>query len=140
LSHQPSKILGARVLVPPSIWLQRVPSTFGDPQPHDLNARLGPARSVAVTSPVRIKSVSDASEEPCDIIIVSVPPSGLRLRKASARYWWPAKMGQSLYPPAWIDISAPPTARQHSCGCEVGTRYAYVRARPYGARSPPCFE
>src|SRR6516165_1206820 len=58
------------------------------PQPHDLNARLGPARSVvAVTSPARIKSVNDASEKPCDIIIVSVQPAGLRLTKASARYW-----------------------------------------------------
>jgi hypothetical protein len=134
--------IGARVLVPPSIWSQRVPSTLGDPPPHDLNARLVPARSVAVTRPVRIKSVSDASEEPCDIIIVSVHPSGLRLRKASARYWWPVKWDRASTQP---DGSTFPLRQlRDSTHADVRgevTRCAYVLARPYGTRNPPfCFE
>jgi hypothetical protein len=49
---------------------------------------LHPLRSVfAVTSPARIKPVSDASENPCASIIASLRPSGLPVRKASARYW-----------------------------------------------------
>ena len=57
---------------------------------------LHPLRSVfAVTSPARIKPVSDASENPCASIIVSVRPSGLPVRKASARYWSLVKRGMA---------------------------------------------
>ena len=62
---------------------------------------LHPLRSVfAVTSPARIKPVSDASENPCASIIASLRPSGLPVRKASARYWSAVKGGMGRFYPA----------------------------------------
>jgi hypothetical protein len=53
-----------------------------------------------VTRPVRIKSVSDASENPCASIVHSLRPLGLLVRKPSARYWSSVKPGMGRSYPA----------------------------------------